>query len=233
MSGEAHRRRLRTLLRLVGKRSGDIERIERAFIHESLARENATHSNERMEFLGDAVLGFVVAAWLYEHFGDDDEGILTVRRSRIVNDAQLAQSALRLKFPELVQLGVGMRTTGGAENVSILADAFEAFIAALYLEYGLETARRFVLEQHLAYLDHDREALLDPKSKLQLVAQERFASTPVYHEQPVGSPQEPRFESTVSVKGEALGTGAGASKKAAQQAAAGVALAFLSDRMTS
>ncbi len=233
MSGEAHRRRLRALLRLVGKRSGDLERLDRAFVHESYAREHTAVSNERMEFLGDAVLGVIVATWLYETFGDEDEGILTVRRSRIVNDAQLAQTALRLKFPELVFLGAGMRTSGGAENTSILADAFEAFVAALYLEYGLETARRFVLTQHVAHLDHDREALLDPKSKLQLVAQEQFASTPVYREAVVGTPQAPRFESTVSVAGSALGTGAGASKKAAQQAAAGAALAFLSERTTS
>jgi len=114
MPGEAHRRRLRALLRLAGVRSaGDLAIAENAFVHESHAKERGMVSNERMEFLGDSVLGFVTAGWLYERFGDEPEGLLTLRKAAIVNDAQLATTARRLGFSDVVQLGAGMRLTGG------------------------------------------------------------------------------------------------------------------------
>jgi ribonuclease III len=233
MSGEAHRKRLRALLRLAGVRAeGDLAPIERAFVHESHAKENAVTSNERMEFLGDSVLGFITASWLHERFPDDSEGILTLRKAAIVNDAQLARTARRLLFSDVIRLGAGMRAAGGADNTSILADAFEAFVAALYLNYGIEKARRFVVTEHIDGLDHDAGALLDPKTRLQHFAQEHLAATPVYRETSRGTPQHPAFSSKVSVEGKTLGTGSGASKKAAQQAAAEAALLSLQAQQT-
>lgn len=228
MSGEAHRRRLRALLRLSGIRgAGDLAVVENAFIHESYAKEHGDNSSERMEFLGDSVLGLVTASWLFERFGDEPEGLLTLRKAAIVNDVQLARTAHRLGFPQLVQLGTGMRSAGGAENTSVLADAFEAFIAAIYLCYGWEKAQRFVTTQHIEQLDHSPDALLDAKTRLQHYTQEHLAATPVYRDVSRGTPQQPSFLSRVSVAGRTLGKGSGPSKKAAQQAAAQAALLAL------
>lgn len=225
MSGENHRRRLRSLLRLAGVgRIDDVSLFESAFVHQSYAKERGGGSNERMEFLGDSVLGCITAGWLYDRFADEPEGLLTVRKAAIVNDAQLAETARRLGFGELVRLGVGMRSAGGTENTSVLADAFEAFVGALYLRYGLEKARNFVVSQHVEQIDHSSDALLDAKTRLQHYTQEHLAATPVYRETSRGTPQRPAFKSRVSVKGKVLGKGEGASKKAAQQAAAQAAL---------
>jgi ribonuclease-3 len=233
MAGEQRRRRVRALLRLAGVRAaGDLALAEQAFVHESYAKEHGGASNERMEFFGDSVLGFITACWLFEHFESEPEGMLTVRKAAIVNDAQLAATARRLGFAEIVQLGAGMRAAGGAENTSVLADAFEAFVAALYLRYGIERARRFVVSQHIERLDHSTEVLLDAKTRLQHYAQEHLAATPVYSDRSRGTPQHPAFSSRVMVKGKTLGTGRGSSKKAAQQAAAGAALLKLQAQAT-
>lgn len=228
MSGEAGRRRLRTLLRSAGVRvAGDLTIVEQAFVHESYAKENGGVSNERMEFLGDSILGAITAGWLFEHFPDQSEGLLTVRKASIVNDGALAQSARRLGFSALVQLGVGMRNAGGDDNSSILADAFEAFVASLALRYGMERARKFVVEAHIEHLDHSPENVLDAKTQLQHYTQERLGATPRYQDHNDGTPQRPQFISAVLANQETLGTGTGSSKKAAQQAAAKAALAAL------
>lgn len=228
MAGEARRQRLRALLRLAGVRGArDVSGVEAAFVHESYARERGGASNERLEFLGDSVLGFLTASWLFERFGDEPEGMLTQRKAAIVNDGQLADTARRLGFADVMELGAGLRSGGGADNTSVLADAFEAFVAALYRRYGMEKARAFVLTQHVEALDHSGGAPLDPKSRLQHYAQAHLAATPVYRETNRGTPQQPSFDSRVTVKGKTLGTGCGPSKKSAQQAAATAALQAL------
>jgi ribonuclease-3 len=233
VSGEAHRRRLRALLRLAAVRdAGDLATIERAFVHESHAKERGGLSNERMEFLGDSVLGFVAASWLFEKYPDEAEGTLHQRKAAIVNDATLARTARRLDFGDVISLGVGTRGSGGADNTSILADAFEAFVAALYLAYGLDTARHFVVGEHIERQDHSIDDLLDAKTRLQHYAQQHLAATPVYRETADGTPQEPSFASKVAVKGKTLGTGSGPSKRAAQQAAAEAALVKLRTQQT-
>ncbi len=228
MSGEAYRRRLRSLLRLAGVRKvDDLTPFETAFVHQSYARERGGISNDRMEFLGDSVLGCITAAWLFERFPEDSEGRLTLRKAAIVNDGQLAGTARRLGFSELAVLGAGMRATGGVENTSVLADAFEAFVGALFLRFGLEKARRFVIEQLVERLDHSGDAPLDAKTRLQHYAQEHLSATPVYRETDRGTPQHPSFSARVVVGGKTLGSGKGSSKKAAQQAAAEAALATI------
>lgn len=225
MSGENFRRRVRALLRLAGiRKADDLSEFERAFVHQSFARERGGDSSDRMEFLGDSVLGCIAASWLFERFPEEPEGLLTLRRAAIVNDAQLAQTARRLGMGDLMRLGAGMRAAGGTDNTSVLADAFEAFVGALYLRCGLEKARRFVISQHVNQLDHSPDALLDAKTRLQHYTQEHLAATPVYREKSRGTPQRPAFKSRVSVKGKVLGKGEGCSKKAAQQAAAEAAL---------
>ncbi len=228
MAADSRKRRLRALIALAGVRlAPDLDAIDRAFVHESYARELKQTSNERLEFLGDSVLGAVTAAWLYERFPDEPEGELTLRKAWIVNDAQLARTARRLGFSQLVLLGTGMRNAGGAENTSILADAFEAVVGALYVRYGVERARRFVLREHVERLEHETGAPLDAKTRLQHHAQAHMGATPSYVDQERGTPQHPSFISRVEVNGRLLGTGHGSSKKIAQQAAAQDALRAL------
>lgn len=228
MSGEANRRRLRALLRLAGvRRPGDLSDAAAAFVHQSHARERGGSSNERLEFLGDSVLGCITARWLYDRYADEPEGLLSLRKAAIVNDVVLAQTARRLGFSALLALGSGMRASGGTENTSVLADAFEAFVGAVYLRYGLEKAQDFVIGHHIEQLQHSTEALLDAKTRLQHYAQEHLAATPIYRERTRGTPQQPAFSSAVVVNGKVLGKGEGLSKKSAQQAAARAALEAL------
>lgn len=227
MAGEQRRRRLRALLKKAHAAPMDLDLFEQAFTHESAARERREVSNERLEFLGDSVLGFVAATWLYEHHPDEDEGWLTRRKAALVNDRALAQSALRLAFPEMLQLGEGMARSGGAQNETILADAFEAFLGALFLRYGESKTRRFLVEQHLQQVDLSDESVMDSKSRLQHLMQERYRQVPVYRDHAVGTPQEPRFTSQVILKDTVLGSGTGKSKKQAQIEAASKALETL------
>lgn len=231
MAGEQRRRRLRALLDVAGVSADSLERVDAAFIHESAAKEQQIVSNERLEFLGDAVLGLAVARWLYAAYPDEPEGALAKRKAAVVSDSAIAQSARRLGFGDLVQLGVGESAHGGSERTSILADAFEAFVAVLFLEYGLSTAQRFVEREHLAHIDLARAAISDSKTQLQELTQARLQCTPVYRERGEGPPHLRIFTSTVTVNGETLGTGTGPSKKAAQQNAAAQALLVLQERL--
>jgi ribonuclease-3 len=233
MAGEQRRRRLRALLDLADAPVESLAGVEAAFVHESAAKERQILSNERLEFLGDAVLGLVVARWLYVSYPDEKEGTLAKRKAAIVSDSAIAQTARRLGFGDLVELGAGERAHGGSERTSILADAFEAFVAALFLEHGFAVAQRFVERRHVANVDHEHAALADPKTQLQELTQARVGCTPVYREHGEGPPHLRTFTSTVTVNGEALGTGTGPSKKAAQQSAAAQALHILQERFGS
>lgn len=227
MPGEARRRRLRALFKMARTEHSQPEALERAFVHESAARELRIESNERLEFLGDSILGTIVATWLYDTFVDEAEGTLTLRKAKIVNDAALAATARRIGFPDLVVLGAGMRNADGAHNQSVLADAFEAFIAALYVTSGWQSVRDFVVREHIANVDQSAALLIDAKTRLQHIAQERFATTPEYRDESAGTAQIPAFHSQVFVNGRSVGAGRGPSKKIAQQLAAEAALSAL------
>lgn len=231
MAGEARRKRLRNLLRRSGlKEAGP--HVERAFVHDSAVLSerlvDANASNQRLEFLGDAVLSLVTARWLYVRYPGDREGELTRRRAALVNDVVLAQTARRLGFGDLLVLGPAEAAAGGAERESILAGALEAFIGALYLEAGLDLAERFVERQHLVNVEHADMAATDPKTALQELLQARMATTPTYEDAASGPAHSRTFTSRVRVRGKLLGEGVGSSKKAAQRAAAQIALSVLS-----
>jgi ribonuclease-3 len=225
-----HRRRLTALLKLSGAPELDPSAVERAFVHESAAREGAGPSNERLEFFGDTILGFVTARWLMDRYPDAPEGELHRRKATIVSGDACAQTARRLGFGDLVRLGVGAQQSGGAANTSILADAFEAYLGALYAHTDVERVARFLEDQHLAHIDHTETADADAKTALQEFAQARFAVAPVYFERAEGPPHDRRFTSQVRIADEVVGEGIGASKKAAQQSAAAMALASLRNR---
>ena len=225
MAGEQRRRRLRALLADAGVRGIDPARLEASFVHESAVRAGtATRSNERLEFLGDAVLGMIVARGLYDRFPDAPEGELTLRKSALVNDAALCATAERLGLEPLLVMDSGLAKAPPARRRSLLADAYEALVASIFVEGGLERAVRFVERSHVREVDMDGPPLDDPKTILQEWAQRRHRELPVYAERADGPAHERTYRSIVSIEGEALGSGTGASKKEAQRAAAAAAL---------
>jgi ribonuclease-3 len=230
MPGEVRRRRLRALLKRSGAAGVDLAAIEPAFIHESAARESAGRSNERLEFFGDAVLGFVTARYAFLRYPQAAEGELARRKNALVSGELCAQTARRLEFGELVVLGHGMQSAGGADNTSILSDAFEAYVAALYFATDMPTVTAFIEREHLAYVDSRDMALSDAKTALQELTQARLGVVPIYFERAEGPPHDRRFTSQVRVGDEVLGEGIGSSKKTAQLSAAALALAALRAR---
>ncbi len=230
MPGEARRRRLRELLKRSGAAGVDPAAIDPAFVHESAAREGAGISNERLEFFGDAILGFVTARYVYATYPQASEGELARRKNALVSGDACAHSARRLEFGELVRLGHGMQAAGGSDNTSILSDAFEAYIAALYLATDLATVGAFIEREHLAPTDRSDMADADAKTALQELTQARFGLMPVYFERAEGPAHDRRFTSAVRVGDDVLGEGIGSSKKAAQLSAAAMALAALRGR---
>ena len=230
MSGEARRRRLRALLKRSGAPGVDPALIEPAFVHESAARESAGSSNERLEFLGDAILGFTTAHYVFAAYPGSSEGELTRRKNALISGESCAASARRLGFGDLLVLGNGMQGAAGANNASILADAFEAYIAALYFATDMTTVSGFLTREHFAALDSSELAEDNAKTALQELTQARAGVMPVYFERAEGPAHDRRFTSQVRVGDEVLGEGIGSSKKAAQLSAAAMALAALRAR---
>ena len=186
-------------------------------------------SNERLEFLGDAVLGYIVASDLYLRFPDASEGDLTSRRVALVRAERLVAWARTIDLASYLYLAQGERITESGRD-RILAGAFEAVIGAIALDAGMEAARGFVLR----FLDTDVELSLaegiaaNPKGRLQELVQERYRLPPVYGIVLEEGPAHARtFTAVVSVKGEEIARGVGASKRDAEQAAAAAALSIL------
>jgi len=199
------------------------------FIHPSYALEQQlAEDNQRLEFLGDALLGFVIGDYLHGHYPLAKEGALTKLRANLVRRETLAGLARKLKLEEKILLGQGERKSGGAQKDSILADTFEAYLAWHYLEHGLRKARKFILECYRDELHALRDEPLemdDPKSRLQEHCQVRCGAVPEYRLNGVSGPDHDRiFLMEVWLKGRRLGEGSGKSKKAAQQEAAEDAL---------
>jgi len=201
----------------------------RSFSHE--AGDAATANYERLEFLGDALIGFVVADWLVAKDEAADEGELTRRRQALIRMESLAAAALRLGVGERLRLGRGEEATGGRAKPSILADTFEALTAAIYRDGGLRAARAFVARHLRAEFQATLRGLLpvqDFKSKLQEVCQSRSRQTPHYRVVATSGPAHAlTFEAEAVLADRVLATGRGASRKQAEQAAALAALAEL------
>ncbi|MEY2974687.1 MAG: ribonuclease [Actinomycetota bacterium] len=216
----------------IGHRFADRALLERAVSHRSwIAETEATESNERLEFLGDAVLGWVVADLAYRRFSDLGEGTLTDLRKSVVNARALAVVAREVDLGRHIRLGRGEAAARGADKDSILSDALEAVIGAVYVDAG-ERAAFGVVERLVGpHLDRAPATLhtLDAKSALQ----ERLATlglpAPEYSTSASGPDHDKRFEVSVSAGAGELGRGRGRSKKLAEQAAAAEALAALAD----
>lgn len=198
-----------------------------ALTHSSYAAENDCESNERLEFLGDAVVDLAVADLIVTAYPDLDQGEGTLVRSRVVNEASLARAARRLDLASHVRLGRGEEKKDGRQRPGLLADAFEAIVAALFLERGYDAARTFVADA----LGEDVAAAartpkeVDPKARLSQWATEQGRAQPRYEVLAEGPSHQRRFRATVLVDGVEAGAGEGTSKKAAEAAAALAALA--------
>lgn len=202
-----------------------------ALRHRSASEDSVAHSYERLEFYGDAVLGLIIAQYLYEHHPDWDQGLMSKARSSVVQEAPLAERAQNLGLDKLLELGPGEESTGGRQRPSILCDVLEAVIGAIYIESGLEKARWFVLEQLDPYLLQVNAGDVSPndfKSRLQEVAQALWRKTPTYRVvDENGAAHDKRFTVHVIFDGEVMGEGHGRSKKEAEQSAAKDALEII------
>ncbi len=220
----------------LGVRFGDPDLRVAALTHRSFAFENDLDvTNERLEFLGDSVLGIVVTDMAYRSYPAMPEGQLAKLRAAIVNMQALAEVARSLGIGEVVLLGRGEELSGGRDKASILADALEAVFGAVYLDRGLDTARalieRLFRPRMEAYVRGEGER--DFKTILQELASQELHSLPDYHIEEEGPDHEKRFTATVIVAGERLGAGSGRTKKEAEQGAAREAHALLSERLAS
>ena len=204
--------------------------LEQALVHSSYVNENPQlrlESNERLEFLGDAVLGLVVADELFASYEDLDEGKLTELRAHLVRRDTLAKAARRLHLGQDLQLGRGEEGGGGRARPTNLAHAYEAVVGAVFLDSGLEEARGFVTRslQPEFEIAADRAFPGDPKSRLQELSQAHFQTTPQYRLVKAEGPDHARrFTIEVLIRDEAWGRGRGRSKQDAEKEAAGHAL---------
>jgi ribonuclease III len=196
---------------------------EASLTHRSFAFEHdLTITNERLEFLGDSILGLVVTDLAYRTYPDMPEGQLAKLRAAIVNMTALADVARELDLGSLVLLGKGEEGSGGRNKASILADALEAVFGAVYLDLGLDVARdlieRLFAPRMEAYVRGEGDR--DYKTILQELASQKLRALPVYQIQERGPDHQKEFTATVVIAGETLGTGVGRSKKEAEQQAA-------------
>jgi ribonuclease III len=201
----------------------DAELVQRAVTHRSFAYENGgLPTNERLEFLGDSVLGLVVTEELFRRHPDLAEGQLAKLRAAVVNSRALAEVARTLGVGRFMRLGRGEEASGGRDKSSILADAVEALIGAYYLDKGVEQTRTLVLRLFAELLDESARlgAGLDWKTSLQELSATQSLGVPEYHVSESGPDHAKTFQATAVVGGKPVGAGEGRSKKEAEQRAA-------------
>jgi len=220
----------------VGLHFHDLRLLVRALTHRSYVNEHsdALEDNERLEFLGDAILDFVVGEWLYHRFPEMDEGDLTRYRSALVCREELAEFARQIGLERALLLGRGEDAHGGRQRDTLLSAAFEALVGALYLDGGLEVVKVFLTSRIARAMEQIMAQRLDedPKSVLQERVQARGHASPVYEVVKMEGPDHHRrFEVEVLVDGTALGRGVGWSKREATKAAARAALQNLSEEV--
>jgi ribonuclease III len=219
------------LQRIIGYRFRDRGLLEHAMTHTSRANEDVSggvRDNESMEFLGDALLGFVIADVLFRDFPDSDEGEKSKTKAALVSTATLARQAERLGLGDHLLLGRGEEKTGGRRKQALLADGYEALLAAIYLDGGVEPARAFIVREFSPLIADIRRHGVgghDFKSALQELLQARDLGLPEYRlMSTLGPDHNKQFQVEVVVRGEALADAIGPSKKEAEQEAARVAL---------
>lgn len=215
----------------IGYTFSDRKLLERALTHSSYANEkwkNSLLSNERLEFLGDSILGFVVAEYLYRRYPGHPEGDLTRMRADLVCEVSLSRAAAKLGLGEYLLLGHGEEQGGGRTRSSINADAVESLLAAAYLDGGFAAAKEIVNRLILAEETGGQTHNTDYKTALQELVQRKRDQTLSYELLEESGPDHDKtFRVEVSLNGEVVGCGTGSSKKRAEQAAAEAAVARL------
>ena len=219
------------ILKALPERFNNLGILRRAMCHRSYLNENSDMSedNERLEFLGDAVLGLIVAEWLVKHFPEKPEGFLTKARALLVRTENLAKYARKIDLGPALLLSKGEELTGARDRDAVLCDAFEALVAALYLDQGLDVVKSFVEP----FLTIEEDTIMDrfdlePKSRLQEWAQGIGHKSPVYVLLAETGPDHDRvFSVQALVDDKPLGIGKGKTKQAAEKKAAQNSLKML------
>lgn len=217
--------KLTTLITKLGLTVNDEHLVQNAFVHRSYLNESKEFedSNERLEYLGDAVLELATSHFLFNTYPDFQEGMLTNMRAALVRTESLGETALGLGFDKLLLMSKGEEATGGRANRSILADTFEAFLGAIYLDQGYESCVN-VLTEHIfkkAAIVLTEQTYKDNKSLLQEIAQSRYKSTPLYNLISESGPDHDKeFIMQVMIGNKAYGEGHGKSKQTSQEDAA-------------
>lgn len=211
------------LIRDLDYRFSDVALLEMALTHRSVTQNN----NERLEFLGDAVLGMVIAEELFKRFPEANEGDLSRLRASLVKGETLAEIALSLKLGDVIRLGQGELKSGGFRRKSILADAFEAILGAIYLDGGFDNCRNIILKHFSSRLDavSPETAQKDPKTRLQEYLQANQQALPGYEVVDIaGEAHAQTFTIECQVEGVQTVRAQGSSRRKAEQAAAGMIL---------
>ena len=226
---------IEVLAEAIGFPAGEISLLRTALTHKSFAHEEKSESNERLEFLGDAVLGLVVGEYLYRRFPRAREGEMAKIRAQVVSEPILARRSKALGLGRFLRLGRGEAASGGRDRESILADAFEAVAAAFFLAAGLERARAFILGQLEGEIEEavSGRSFSDFKTLLQEELQEEGEKPRYEVAREEGPDHGKEFTVVVYAYGRPLGQGRGRSKKEAEQSAAREALANLGRYLTS
>jgi ribonuclease III len=226
---------MEALQRTIGITFNDVRLLQSAFIHRSFFHEHPERlhgltSNERLEFLGDSVLNFLAADWLFRQYPERTEGELTALRSALVKTTTLARLAGGLNLSQYIKISKGEDTPAARNRPPLLADVFEALLGAIFLDQGIDVARRFIvpyLEQEMAAIQAGR-AEIDYRTRLQERAQALFNQTPMYQlVQATGPDHRREFTIEVRIGEDQYGIGTGMSKQAAAQEAARMALGRL------
>ena len=197
--------------------------LELALTHRSYSYENGRGpNNERLEFLGDAILGFLVTSHIHDHFSDMDEGNLTKLKNAVVSAPALAQAASSINLGEYLLLGKGESQTGGREKMNLLADTFEAVLGAAYVSKGLEAAKTIVDQHILPLLDSAEDLLLsaDPKTTFLESMQQQGKAVPVYQTTHEGPDHDRTFFANLLIDGQVIASASGRSRKQAETNAA-------------
>ena len=229
---------LSKLEKLIGHTFKDIVLLEQALIHSSYANEHTEkkiQDNERLEFLGDAVINLIAGHMLMKRYPEMKEGDLSRIRARLVNESSLAKIARSLELGMFIQLGKGEIQSSGREKKSILADTYEAVIAAVYLDGGFEVSFAIVDRHFSSFISSTllEATIHDYKSRLQELVQMTYRITPAYRVvSETGPDHDKTFEVMLKIK-DISATGKGKNKKSAEQDAAGKALAIISERQQS
>jgi len=233
--GAARKKELVTFQRCVGIKFKDLSLLNLAFVHRSVANENHEKiNNEKLEFLGDSILGAVTATLLYDAHTGSSEGDLAKIKSIVVSEETLSGIARQLQIDTMMVLGRGEELSGGRQKKALLADALEALFGALYLDSGYKSAFAFISRCIMPEIEKVREkkGIEDYKSQLQELCQRQFKTYPNYKLVKRSGPEHERyFWIEVSCAGKIFGPGMGKNKKTAEQEAARLALSSLKNML--